>query len=91
MATNTLHLKISTPFQIVYEGEVQSVTSTNTEGKFDVLPEHANFITLIDNKPVTVRPKGEQPKEFNFPLAILYVHGNRVNIYTNIQEMPKLG
>ena len=88
---NTLHLKISTPFQIVYEGEIQSISSINTAGKFDILPEHANFITLIDNKPVIVRSIDKEQKEFNFPLAILYVHGNRVNIYTNIQEMPKLG
>ncbi len=88
---NTIHLKISTPFEIIYEGDVESVSAANSQGKFDVLDQHANFITLVENKPITIRVKGSPPKELNFPLAILYAHENMVNIYTNIQEMPRLG
>ncbi len=32
-----------------FEGQVKSVTAVNDTGEFDILPMHANFITLIKN------------------------------------------
>lgn len=57
MATNALKVKILSPTQTIYEGEALSVSSTNSTGKFDILPYHANFITLIQKNPVILRVK----------------------------------
>ena len=32
---------------ILYQGEVESMTSFNEKGEFDILSRHANFISLI--------------------------------------------
>lgn len=64
MAQNFLNVKILSPTQTIFEGEVLSVSSVNSTGKFDILPYHANFITLISKNPVIlrIRKKGMEGK-----------------------------
>lgn len=91
MAEELLHVRIISPQQLILETEATSVSSENSQGPFDILPEHANFITVIENTPIIVRPasRGEPPKEkpvtYTFPLSIIRVTANQVNIYTYIQ------
>lgn len=80
-----LHVRIISPRQVIFESDAVSVSSTNSAGNFDVLPEHANFMTLIKNTPIVIIKTDKQKTTFNFPLAILYTASNRVNIYTDIQ------
>jgi len=46
--------------EVFFEGEAESVSSENQLGKFDVLPQHANFISLIFNEVIIVTPKKEK-------------------------------
>ncbi|HBQ50565.1 hypothetical protein A3B42_03765 [Candidatus Daviesbacteria bacterium RIFCSPLOWO2_01_FULL_38_10] len=81
----TLHTRIVSPQQILFEGEANSVSSKNMQGAFDILPQHANFITTVENSPIIVRTQGQKPQAFKFPIAIIYTTRNTVNIYTYIQ------
>ena len=81
----TLHVRIISTQQTFFEGEALSVSSKNTQGVFDILPQHANFITIIENSPVVIRTQGQKPQAFKFPMAIIYTTLNTVNIYTYIQ------
>lgn len=85
----TLQIRITTPREVVYEGEAVSVSSTNVDGNFDILPYHANFITFIQGKKLTVRPVQGEAKEFNIEFGIVYNKDSKVNIYTEIQ-LPNL-
>lgn len=85
MADQTFDLRIISPKQIIYQGAVLSVSSKNSAGNFDILAEHANFITLIENNPIIIRPVGKQPIVFNFALAIIFTSQNKVNIYTQLK------
>lgn len=88
---NTLHLKILSPFNLIFDADVLSVSSINSAGRFDILPQHANFITLVEGKPIEVRVASEKQKRvFNFPLSVIYTYSNQVSVYTNIGELPKL-
>lgn len=82
MSNPTLHVRIISPQQLILEADAQSVSSKNSQGSFDVLPQHANFITLIENYPITVRMRGQKPLAFKFPIAIMHVQSDRVDIYT---------
>ncbi len=82
MATQTLHVRIISPQKILYEGDALSVSSKNSAGKFDILAEHVNFITLIENNPIIVHLPEKKVLNFNFPLSIIYTAKNAVNIYT---------
>lgn len=80
-----IEVRIISPKGVVLEEKALAVSSKNSAGKFDILPEHANFITLVENSPINIRKIDDQIAIFNFPLAIVYNANNKVNIYTDIQ------
>lgn len=83
----TLHVKIISPKETIFDGEALSVSSINSLGPFDVLAQHANFITIIEGVPIVIKTpdKNKEPLTFNFPIAIIYNINNKVGIYTDIQ------
>lgn len=81
---NTLHVRVLSPKQTIFEGSVLSVSSKNSSGEFDILPEHANFITLIENAPIILRVPKQNPIKFQFPTAIILNFQNQVRIYTGV-------
>ena len=90
MATPLLRVRIISPQQVILDTKAISVSSKNSQGTFDILPLHANFMTVIENHPIIIRPLiSEQQKQekltFNFPVAIIYNSLNTVNIYTYLQ------
>ena len=85
MDKQTLHVRIISPQQLILETEALSVSSINAQGPFDILPLHANFLTVIEDTPIIIRPPKQKPLEFTFPLSIIRVTENKVNIYTYIQ------
>ena len=90
MNNSTIHVRITSPNQILYDGDALSISSTNSIGKFDILAAHANFITLIENKQIIVRDLQKQTHSFTFPLAIIYTVKNTVNIYTYVQIQKQI-
>lgn len=82
---NLLQVRIVSPKQDIFHGPALSVSSKNSTGNFDILPSHANFITLVEDYPITLKLAGGQKKTFSFKLAIIYLVNNQVNIYTDIQ------
>jgi F0F1-type ATP synthase epsilon subunit len=82
---NVLRLKILSPRQELFSGNARSVSSVNSAGKFDILAEHGNFITLVENKPIIIKMVNKQVRTFAFPLAVIYARKNMVTIFTDIQ------
>jgi len=83
---NKFHLKIISREGLVFEGDVDSITSYNNKGKFDVLSLHANFISLIQ-KGVTIKEtKDAAEKQINFDNALMKVKQNLVEIYLGIEK-----
>lgn len=88
----TIHVRILSPQQLILDTDAYSISSQNAVGPFDILPYHANFITVVENQPIFVRPArpagghtlGNKPLTFKFPVAVISVSENRVNIYTYI-------
>ena len=60
---NTLTVKIISPTQTIYDGEAYSISSVNSLGKFDILPFHANFITLVQKSPIVLRIEKKDPNK----------------------------
>ena len=84
MTNQLLNVRIVTPKAIVYEGTALSVSSKNSKGKFDILPQHANFITIVEKSPIIIRTDLKKRLIFNFEVAIISTIKNLVNIYTDI-------
>ncbi len=82
--SDQFHLKVQERAGIVYEGDVASITSYSEVGEFDVLPYHANFISLIKNKLVIRETRGD-PREIAFNNALLRVSENKAEVYLGIE------
>ena len=80
-----LHLAVSVKAteKLLWKGEADSVSSTNSQGPFDILPMHSNFISVIESKPIIIRV-GKEKKEYSFPFSVIYAHENIVQIFTNL-------
>lgn len=83
MAKLHLSVVVKATEKKLWEGEADSVSSVNSQGPFDILPLHSNFISVIENKPIVIRV-GKEKKEYNFPFSVIYAHENMVQIFTNL-------
>jgi F0F1-type ATP synthase epsilon subunit len=66
--------------EVFFEGKAVSVSSENPIGPFDVLPLHANFVTLIYKKLTIVTPRKEKI-EYEFKKGVLEVRENKVTVF----------
>lgn len=78
-----LYVVISSPERVEWEGEADAVSSENSIGTFDILPGHANFVTMIEKKPIVIRRRDGR-KEYTFNASVIYVRSNNVTVYVNL-------
>lgn len=83
MDEETLRLTIRNREVVLYDGKVKSVTSYNEKGKFDVLLEHTNFISLL-NKNLTYRTLDGKEYTLEAENGIIWVRENRVMVYLGV-------
>ena len=68
---------------LIFGGEAESVSSVNDKGPFDVLPLHANFISLI-KKEVVLHLRGSVDKPLAVEGGVIRVKDNLVEVYLGI-------
>jgi F0F1-type ATP synthase epsilon subunit len=78
-----LHVKISTPTEVLFEGDASSVSSVNSQGAFDILPKHANFVTLVKGEPIAVRTE-QRERQYSFKNAVIHTESSKVRIYGDV-------
>lgn len=74
--------------RILFKEEVKAVTSLNDTGIFDVLPEHANFISLI-REYLTIHRHDGTKQDLKIEGGVLKVFGNEVRIYLGLKTSVK--
>lgn len=80
MSKETINVTIKSRSKVFYEGNATSVTSLNDKGKFDVLPQHANFISLIKDYIIVMKENGEEEK-IDIKTGVLKNLNNDVDIF----------
>jgi F0F1-type ATP synthase epsilon subunit len=69
--------------EVFYQGKVEAISSQNKLGKFDILPKHTNFITLIyDN--LTILTPEKKKITYQFKRGVLEVSEDKVNIFLGL-------
>ena len=66
-----------------YKGKALAVSSINKLGRFDILPFHTNFITLIFNELTRILPN-KKKKRYEFKQGVLEVNKNKVKIFIGV-------
>ncbi len=67
---------------IVYAGSAEAVSGINDVGPFDVLPEHANFVSVITKELILHLDRRAQ--HVPFERGIMRVHANTIEVYVGI-------
>lgn len=72
--------------QAPYSGQAWAVSSINKLGKFDILPQHANFISQIfDNLTIhLVEDNNKRELNYQFKRGVIEVSEDKVKIFLGI-------
>lgn len=66
--------------KLVYEGQAFAITSVNNRGTFDILAQHANFITVIKEK-LIIHKLDKTEQSFAIKNGVLHSADNKITIY----------
>jgi len=80
-----LSLTVRTRDKVLFEGEAKSVTSTNGIGVFSVLPQHANFISVIKEFLTVTKSSGEKVT-FQTKTGLLKIWENEAHVFLDVLE-----
>lgn len=78
-----LNVSVRSKEKILFQGISFTLTSVNERGKFDVLPFHTNFITLIFDQ-IAIDEGRTTEQIIKLEKGVLYVMSNNVNVYVGI-------
>lgn len=78
-----LHVIARAPFHVYYEGEAQVVSAANNVGPFDILPEHADFFSLLSPGEVLIESDSDSVS-FTITNGIVSVRDNEVLLFVNM-------
>lgn len=81
--TSDLTVIARAPFHLYYEGTAKVVSAVNKVGKFDILPGHADFFSMLTPGQVTIETD-KDPISFPISNGILTVRDNEVLLFVNI-------
>lgn len=83
---NDFSLTIENRDGMIFNGNVAYLSSRNETGKFDILPTHANFITLLMGNIEIHLPDG---KIQNIPAdnAVLKFENNSCEVFLGIKQV----
>ena len=80
-----LHVFIRNREKVLFDEDVQSISSRNEKGIFDILPLHSNFISLVEQRLILQRTDGTK-NEIQVSNGILRVSENRVEVYIGVHQ-----
>lgn len=79
----TIHVIARAPFKLYYDGPAYSLSAMNAVGKFDILPGHADFFSMLLPGEVYIEVEGE-PVVFTIANGIVTVRANEVQLFANM-------
>ena len=82
---HTLSVMIRSRETVYFNGPAAAVSSINQKGPFDILPQHAHFISLIQDGAIVRKDDGTQSQIY-FSQAILKTNNDRVEIYIGLKK-----
>lgn len=82
-ATSQLTVIARAPFHIYYEGAARVVSAANKVGKFDILPGHADFFSVLSPGEVAIETDSDTIN-FKVTNGIVAVREDEVMLFVNM-------
>lgn len=83
-----LDLVVRNPEGKVFEGRAVALSSFDSKGPFDILPYHANLISIIKRKLVIYETR-DIKKEIPLERGLLMVFENHISVLLGIETFTK--
>ena len=81
----TLSVIARAPFNVYYEGNASAVSATNKVGRFDILPGHADFFSILKSDEIVIDPgNGADPVTVPINNGIMTVRDNEVLLFVDM-------
>ena len=78
-----VHLIVRNRDKILFDEDIKAITSINDKGIFDILPEHANFMSLIQ-KYILIHKLDGTKQRMDINNGVLKIRGSLINCYVDI-------
>lgn len=79
-----LYIKVYSAYQTYFDGLAASISAENDTGPFDILPKHHNFMTLVNEGEVIIRPVSGQESRLRIARGIMHVRQNKVTLFLDV-------
>lgn len=79
----SMHIKVYSPFKVYFDQDAQSISAVNDTGPFDILPQHHNFMTLINPCDLVIRI-GDDEKKIRISRGIMHVKADQVVVFLDV-------
>lgn len=72
---------LTSPDALVWSGQAVTLTSENSEGLFDLYPDHARFMTLLEDVDFIIRQDEDKEEVFHIEKAVLLFENATAKVY----------
>lgn len=83
MKNKGLQVKVVSRDGVKFEGKCEGISSINPVGEFDVLEDHANFITPVAHQ-VIVHLGKTRRKNFKLKKGLVMIKDNQASVFVGI-------
>lgn len=81
--SETLHVKVYSPYTVYFDEAAQSISAQNDTGPFDILPKHHNFLTLLRAGELSVVTE-RGPQKIRISRGVMHVKDNYVTVFLDV-------
>lgn len=82
--THSMEVKVYSPFRDYYDGLAFSLSAVNDTGPFDILPEHHNFISLLNACDLVVRTVNNGDQKIRISGGLIHVKADKVIVFLDV-------
>lgn len=80
----SIEVKVYSPFRDYYDGPAFSLSALNDTGPFDILPEHHNFISLLNSCDLVVRTVANGDQKIRISGGLIHVKADKVIVFLDV-------
>ena len=80
----SMHVKVSSPFTIYFDGQAFAISGINATGPFDILPTHHNFMSLLQACVLTIRAATGEEEKIEIAGGLLHVKADKVIVFLDV-------
>lgn len=79
----SMKVKVYSPFKVYFDEDAQSISAVNDTGPFDILPQHHNFMTLLNPCDLAIRAN-DQIRKIRISRGVMHVKADQVIVFLDV-------